>query len=47
MPPGKGTYKVTGTGFMISDYRAGQTVTRGGFFQSTAIRVEGAGVPPA
>jgi hypothetical protein len=47
MPPGKAAYKLTRTGFTIGDYPAGQTVTLGSFFQSTAIRVEGAGVPPA
>jgi hypothetical protein len=47
MPPGKAAYKVTRTGFTIGDYPAGRTVTLGSFFQSTAIRVAGPGVPPA
>lgn len=47
MPPGDGTYKVTGTGFMIGEYPAGRTVMIGSFFEGSAIRVEGAGVPPA
>jgi len=46
MPPGNGTYTVTGTGFMIGEYPAGQTVVLGSFFESSAIKVEGAGVPP-
>ncbi len=46
MPPGEGTYKVTGTGFTIGEYPAGQRVMIGSFFESTAIRVEGASVPP-
>jgi len=46
MPPGDGTYKVTGTGFMIGEYPAGQTVMIGSFFESSAIKVNGAGVPP-
>ncbi len=47
MPPGDGTYKVTGTGFTIGEYPAGKTVVIGSFFESSAIKVEGAGVPPA
>jgi hypothetical protein len=47
MPPGDGTYRVTGTGFTIGEYPAGETVTIGSFFESSAIKVEGAGVPPA
>ncbi len=46
MPPGDGTYKLTGTGFSIGEYPAGQTVVIGSFFESSAIKVEGAGVPP-
>jgi hypothetical protein len=45
MPPGDGTYKVTGTGFTIGEYPAGKTAMIGSFFESSAIRVEGAGVP--
>jgi hypothetical protein len=47
MPPGEGTYKVTGTGFTIGEYAAGETVNLGGFFQSSAIKVQGADVPKA
>jgi len=47
MPPGDGTYKVTGTGFTFDEYPAGQKVMIGSFFENSAIRVEGAGVPPA
>jgi hypothetical protein len=46
MPPGDGNYRLTGTGFTIGDYPAGKTVMIGSFFESTAIRVEGAPVPP-
>ena len=45
MPPGSGTYEVTGTGFPIGEYPAGETVSLGSFFESSAIKVEGAGVP--
>jgi hypothetical protein len=47
MPPGEGSYRVTGTGFPIGEYPAGETVAIGSFFESSAIKVEGAGVPPA
>jgi hypothetical protein len=46
MPQGDGTYRVTGTGFTIGDYPAGKTAMIGSFFESTAIRVEDAEVPP-
>ena len=45
MPAGTGTYTVTGTGFTIGEYPAGQTVSLGSFFESSAIKVEGADVP--
>jgi hypothetical protein len=45
MPAGTGTYTVTGTGFTIGEYPAGQTVSLGSFFESSAIKVEGAAVP--
>lgn len=47
MPPGDGTYTVNGTGFTIGDYPAGKTVNIGSFFESSAIKVAGAGVPDA
>jgi hypothetical protein len=47
MPPGDGTYRVTGTGFTIGDYPAGKTVNIGSFFESSAIKVAGAAVPDA
>jgi hypothetical protein len=47
MPEGEGSYTVTGTGFTIGDYPAGQTAMIGSFFESSAIKVQGAGVPPA
>ena len=45
IPAGTGTYTVTGTGFTIGEYPAGQTVSLGSFFESSAIKVEGAEVP--
>ena len=45
MPAGTGTYTVTGTGFTIGEYPAGKTVSLGSFFESSAIKVEGAKVP--
>jgi len=45
MPPGEGTYKVMGTGFTIGEYPAGKTVNLGSFFESSAIKVQGADVP--
>lgn len=47
MPPGSGTYRLTGTGFTIGEYPAGETVLIGGIFDNTAIHVQGADVPPA
>jgi hypothetical protein len=47
MPPGEGSYTVTGTGFTIGQYPAGETAMIGSFFESSAIKVEGSGVPPA
>ena len=47
MPPGEGTYNVMGIGFTIGDYPAGQTVNLGGFFESSAIKVQAANVPKA
>ncbi len=36
---------MTGTGFTIGEYPAGKTVSLGSFFESSAIKVEGAEVP--
>ncbi|NEX21928.1 hypothetical protein G3480_16720 [Thiorhodococcus mannitoliphagus] len=47
MPPGSGTYEVTGNQTKIGDFPAGQSVSLGGFYQSNAIKVVGANVPPA
>jgi hypothetical protein len=47
MPEGEGSYTVTGTGFTIGDYPAGKTAMIGSFFESSAIKVQDAGVPPA
>ena len=47
MPPGKGTFAVTGNETKIGDFPAGQTVSLGGFYESNAIKVVGANVAPA
>jgi hypothetical protein len=47
MPPGTGTYEVTGNEVKIGDFPAGQTVSLGSLFGSNAIKVVGADVPPA
>jgi hypothetical protein len=47
MPPGDGRYRVMGTGFTIGEYPAGKEVNIGSFFESSAIKVEKAGVPKA
>jgi hypothetical protein len=47
MPPGDGTYVVTGTGFTIGEYPAGERVNIGSFFESSAIKVQEAEVPNA
>lgn len=47
MPPGTGTYEVTGNEVKIGDFPAGQTVSLGSLFGSNAIKIVGAGVPPA
>ena len=47
MPPGTGTYEVTGNEVRIGDYPAGQTVNLGGYFSSQAFKIVGANVPPA
>ncbi|MBK1645503.1 hypothetical protein CKO25_12785 [Thiocapsa imhoffii] len=47
MPPGTGSYAVTGNEVKIGDFPAGQTVSLGQLFGSNAIKVVGANVPPA
>jgi hypothetical protein len=47
MPPGQGAYELVGTGFTIGEYPAGKTAMIGSFFESTAIKVEGTGLPNA
>ena len=47
MPPGSGTYEVTGNEIKIGDFPAGETVSLGSLWESNAIKVVGANVPPA
>jgi hypothetical protein len=47
MPPGTGTFEVTGNEVKIGDFPAGQTVSLGSLFGSNAIKIVGADVPPA
>ncbi|WP_295386094.1 hypothetical protein [uncultured Thiodictyon sp.] len=47
MPPGKGTYEVTGNEVRVGTFPAGQTVDLGGYWQSQKFAIVGAKVPPA
>jgi len=47
MPPGSGTYEVTGNETKIGDFPAGETVSLGNLWESNAIKVVGANVPTA
>lgn len=47
MPPGKGSFEVTGNEIRIGTYPAGQTVNLGNFWQSQKFTIVGAGVPAA
>lgn len=47
MPPGDGTYRVTGNQVDFGEYPAGKTVNLGNFDAPIAIAIEGAGVPRA
>ena len=47
MPPGKGSFEVTGNEIRIGTYPAGQTVNLGNFWRSQKFTIVGAGVPPA
>lgn len=45
MPAGEGKYRVTARGLDIGEYPAGQTVSLGSFFESSAIRLPGTNLP--
>lgn len=45
MPPGSGTYEVTGNETNLGQYPAGQTVFLGSFWGSMGIQVKGMNVP--
>ena len=47
MPPGSGTYEVTGNETTIGDFPAGETVSLGSLWESNAIKVVEANVPAA
>ena len=47
MPPGSGSYEVTGNQVKIGTYPAGQTVNLGNYWNTQRIDVVGANVPPA
>lgn len=47
MPPGEGSYEVTGNQVLIGTYPAGQAVNLGNYFESQAFEVKGAGVKKA
>lgn len=47
MPPGEGSYEVTGNEVLIGTYPAGQAVNLGNYFESQAFEVKGAGVKKA
>lgn len=47
MPPGDGSYEVTGNEVRIGTYPAGQAVNLGNYFESQAIAIKGAGVKKA
>jgi hypothetical protein len=47
MPPGNGTFVVTGNEVKVGSFPAGQTVNLGGYWNSQAFKIVGAGVPPA
>jgi hypothetical protein len=46
MPPGKGSYEVTGNEVRVGTFPAGQTVNLGGYWSSQKFAIVGAGVPP-
>lgn len=47
MPPGDGSYKVTGNETTIGTYPAGEAVNLGNYFESQAFAIKGAGVKKA
>lgn len=47
MPAGEGTYEVTANEVRVGDFPAGKLISLGSFFESNAIKVPDAGVPPA
>jgi hypothetical protein len=47
MPPGSGTFEVTGNEVRVGTYPAGQVVSLGSFWQSQAFVIKGANVPKA
>jgi len=47
MPPGDGSYEVTGNEVLIGTYPAGQAVNLGNYFESQAIAIKGAEVKKA
>ncbi|WP_296926753.1 hypothetical protein [Thiohalocapsa sp.] len=47
MPPGNGTYRVTGNEITLGTYAAGETVNLGDFYEPQAIEIQGANVPRA
>ena len=47
MPPGTGTFEVTGNEVRVGTFPAGQTVNLGGYWNSQKFAIVGAGVKPA
>lgn len=47
MPPGKGSFQVTGNEVPVGTFPAGQTVSLGGYYTDQKFAIVGAGVPPA
>ncbi len=47
MPPGDGSYEVTGNEVLIGTYPAGKPVDLGNYFESQAFAIKGAGVKKA
>lgn len=47
MPPGDGSYEVTGNEIKIGTYPAGEAVNLGNYFESQSFAIKGAGVKKA
>lgn len=47
MPPGSGTFEVTGNEVKVGTYPAGQVASLGSFWESQAFEIKGANVPKA